>query len=96
MWEDCPMETVGLSWEVRLAGIGLHTGCKGVSGYCYRCCVLGAIITGPVDVRLEKKKGRFWDEADAGYLLICLVEATSRKCGDGGAGSCCWTIVIRW
>ena len=34
---DGPMETVGASWEVRLAGIGLYTGCRGVSGYCYHC-----------------------------------------------------------
>ena len=41
-----------------LGGIGFHPGCKSVSGYCYHCCVLGAIITGCVDVCLEKKKGK--------------------------------------
>ena len=51
-----------------LGGIGFHPGCKSVSGYCYHCCVLGAIITGCVDVCLEKKKGRFWGQASAGYL----------------------------
>ena len=52
-----------------MAGIGLHTGCKGVSGYYYHFSVFGATITGCIDVCLEKKKGRFWGEAGADYLL---------------------------
>ena len=51
-----------------LAGIGLHTGCKGVSGYSYHYWFLGAIITGSIVVCLEKKKGSSWCEVDAGYL----------------------------
>ena len=53
--------------EMRLAGIRLHTDCKGISGYCYHCWVLGAIFMGFVDVCLEKK-GRFWGDAGAEYL----------------------------
>ena len=62
---NCLYQKVSSPWEVRLAGIGLHTGCK---GYCYYCGVLRATITGCFDVCLEKKKGRFWSEAGAGYL----------------------------
>ena len=36
---------------------------------------------------------RFWVEADAAYLSR---EATKRKCGDGGADSCWWTVVAGW
>ena len=62
---NCLYQKLGPSWEVRLAGIGLHTGCKGVSGYYYHCSVLGAIVMACV---VKKKKGRFWCEASAGYL----------------------------
>ena len=48
-------------------GRGLHTGRKGVSGYCYHCWVLAAIFMGSVDVCLEKK-GKFWGEPGAWYL----------------------------
>ena len=41
--------------------------------------------------RGERK--RFWVEADAAYLSR---EATKRKCGDGGADSCWWTVVAGW
>ena len=80
---NCLYQKVGPSWEVRLAGIRLHTGCKGVTGYCHHCWIFGAIFMGCVDVCLEKKKRIFWGEAGAG---ICLVGATRWKCGDNGAG----------
>ena len=67
-YENCFYQRVGPSWEVRLAGIGLNTGCKGVRDYCYNRWVLRAIITGCADVCLKKKKGRFWCEVGAGYL----------------------------
>ena len=65
---NCLYQKVDPSWEVRLPGIGFLTGCKGVSGYCYHCWILGAIFMGCIDICLEKKKGRFWGEADDGYL----------------------------
>ena len=71
MWQsygNCLYQKVYSSWEVRLAGIGLHTGCRGISGYCYQFWVLGAIIKGCIDECLEKKKGRFWGEAGADHL----------------------------
>ena len=66
-------QRVGPSWEMRLAGIGSHTGCKFVNSYCYHCWVLGTIKY-CVDVCLEKKKGRFWGEAGAGYLPSGSIE----------------------
>ena len=51
---------------MRLPGIGLHTGCKGVSDYCYHCWVIGAIFMVCVDVCLERMKGRFLGEPGAG------------------------------
>ena len=53
---------------MRLPGIGLHTGCKGVSDYCYHCWVIGAIFMVCVDVCLERMKGRFLGEPGAGYM----------------------------
>ena len=76
-----------------LAATGLHTGLKGVSGYCYHCWVLGATITSCIDVCLEKKKG---DSGKMSMLIICLVEATRWKCGDSRVGSSCWTVVVGW
>ena len=51
---------------MKLAGIALHTSGKGVSDYCYHCCVLGAIAMGCVDISLEKKRVRFWVKVGAG------------------------------
>ena len=83
---------MGSSWDMILGGIGFHPGCKSVSGYCYHCCVLGAIITGCVDVCLEKKRE---DSGVKQVLGICPMEARREKCGDSGAG-CCWTVVVGW
>ena len=38
----------------------------------------------------EKEEGRLWGEAGGG----CLVEVTRYKCGDSGAVSCWWTVVV--
>ena len=47
---------------MRLAGIGLHTGCKGVRGCFYHCFI------GCIDLCVEKREVRFWGEAGTGYL----------------------------
>ena len=63
---DGPMKTVFISSWVSLdmrgwlAGIGSHTGCKGVSDYSCHCGLLGAIITDCIGVCLEKTEGAEW------------------------------------
>ena len=96
MWrsyEHCLYQKVSSSWEVKLARIGLHTGCKGVSGYCYHCWILGATITGCVDLCLKKRRV---GSGVKQVLIICLEKVTRWKFGDGGVGSCCWTVVVGW
>ena len=73
---DGPIETVfikrcvPLGMRGRLAGIGLHTGCKGIIGYSYYFDILEpSLQVVLVYSMLEKKNCRFWSEADAGYLL---------------------------
>ena len=56
---NCLYQKVGPSWEVRLAGIGLHLAAK-VS---LTIATIGLCWCMP-----RKKKGRFWSEAGAGYL----------------------------
>ena len=51
-------------------------------------------FVGFIDVCLEKTK--IDSGTDTQVLGICLMEATRKKFGDGGVGSCWWTILAGW
>ena len=50
-------------------------------------------FTSCIDECIEKKMG---DSGEKQVMCICLVEVTRWKCGDGGAVSCWWTVVVGW
>ena len=49
---------------------------------------------GFIDVCLEKTKRD--SGTDTQVLGICLMEATRKKFGDGGVGSCWWNVLAGW
>ena len=49
---------------------------------------------GFIDVCLEKRKGE--SGTDTQMLGICLMEATRKRFGDGGVGSCWWNVLAGW
>ena len=92
---NCLHQKVDPSWEVRLVGIELHPGYKGISGYCYHYWILGAIFMGCVDACLKKKKGRFLGEAGAGYLPSGSNKVKVSRWWSGLLVNCCvWVLIV--
>ena len=92
---NCLHQKVDPSWEVRLVGIELHTGCKGISGYCYHCWILGAIFMGCVDACLKKKKGIVLGKAGAVYLPSESNKVEVWRWWSGLLVNCCvWVLIV--